>query len=133
MGLPRVNYLAQYAYNLRINQTESEKRLWFDFLRDYPIHFRRQKVIGRYIVDFFSNKTRISIELDGSQHFEPAALELDAYRTRYLELLEIKELRFTNSDIWNDFEGVCEVIHSEVTLRRNDLITVPLHLLQRKK
>lgn len=133
MGLPRTNYLANYAMNLRRNETESEKRLWFGFLKDYPIPFRRQKVIGCYIVDFFSNKTRISIELDGSQHFSEDSLIKDQYRTRYLELLEVKELRFSNYEIWNDFEGVCELIHQEVMTRRNDVVEIPLQLLKSKR
>lgn len=133
MGLPRKNNLVPLAYQLKRNATKEERKLWYRFLCTYPIPFRQQKIIGIYIVDFFCNKVRLSIELDGSQHFEKEGMAKDSYRTRYLELLEIKELRFSNYDIWNNFEDVCETIHNEVTTRRNDIITVPLARLTNKK
>lgn len=132
MGLPRDNRLCIHKASLRKNMTESEKRLWFGFLCNYPIPFVAQKIIGRYIVDFFCNTVRLSIELDGSQHYEVHEIKKDELRTGYLEMLEVKELRFPNSDIWNDFEGVCEKIHYEVQNRRNDLIELPLSLLTSK-
>lgn len=133
MGLPRDNYLCDYKIKLKENPTEAEKRLWFGFLRDYPVPFVSQKIIGRYIVDFFCNTVRISIELDGSQHYEKVEQNRDIIRTGYLEMLEVKELRFPNSDIWNDFDGVCELIHNEVQARRNDLICLPLSNLTSKR
>lgn len=132
MGLPRKNRLAKLACQMRTKPTDAERKLWYEFLSTYPIPFRQQKVIGMYIVDFFCNKVRISIELDGSQHYEEQGLVDDMYRTRYLELLEVKELRFSNYDIWNNFESVCETIHLEVTKRRNDIVEVPLELVKRK-
>ena len=50
--------------------TPEERHLWYDFLRNYPIRFNRQKIIGKYIVDFYCAKAKLIIELDGSQHFE---------------------------------------------------------------
>jgi very-short-patch-repair endonuclease len=47
-----------------------EGHLWYDFLRSYPVRFSRQKVLGKYIVDFYSAEAKLVIELDGSQHFE---------------------------------------------------------------
>lgn len=133
MGLPRKRGLSILAQQLKINATACERKLWYEFLCDYPISFRQQKVIGIYIVDFFCSKVRLSIELDGSQHYEPAALEHDLFRTRYLELLEIKELRFSNYDVWNNFEGVCETIHNAVTKRRNDIVEIPLSYVKNKQ
>ena len=124
MGLPRRNALASLAYQLRCNATPAERKLWYRFLCSYSVPFRQQKVIGPYIVDFFCNKVRMSIELDGSQHYEEKGRIKDTYRTRYLELLEIKELRFSNYEISNDFEAVCETINIEVTKRKNDLIDI---------
>lgn len=126
MGLPRDNQLCPQSKYLKINMTETEKRLWYKFFRDYPFLFRPQKIIGPYIVDFFCNKVRLSIELDGSQHYEPEYIKKDRIRTNYLEMLEVKELRFPNSAVWENIEGVGEVIHREVQLRRNDLVTIPL-------
>ncbi|WP_139651395.1 endonuclease domain-containing protein [Raoultibacter phocaeensis] len=133
MGLPRKRNLSVLAHQLRVSATREEKKLWRDFLSTYPIPFRQQKVIGVYIVDFFCNKVRLSIELDGSQHYEETGRTRDMYRTRYLELLEIKELRFSNYDIWFNFESVCETIHNEVTDRRNDLVTQSLDRVKDKR
>lgn len=133
MGLPRDNSLICAACSLRKNLTEAEKLLWFRFLRNYPIRFTQQKIIGSYIVDFFCNKVRISIELDGSQHYQEEIRRRDKIRTTYLEMLEIKELRFPNNAIWDNFEGVCESIHQEIQKRRNDVIDIPIHELIRKK
>lgn len=133
MGLPRKNSLVPLAQKLRHDATAEERKLWYEFLYSYIIPFRQQKIIGNYIVDFFCNKARLSIEVDGSQHYEEEAKIRDEYRTRYLELLEIKELRFSNHDIRYHFEDVCETIHIEVCKRRNDIVELPLSLLYRKK
>ena len=132
MSLPRNNNLVQYAQQLRINLTEMEKKLWYEFLSTYPIPFVYQKIIGNYIVDFYCRRVRISIEIDGSQHFTDKALEYDARRTLFLEIYEIKELRFTNYEINNNFEEVCECIHQAVENRRNDVINIPLMLVKGK-
>lgn len=113
--------------------TEAEKRLWYEFLGDYSPNFVCQKIIGPYIVDFFCNTVRLSIELDGSQHYEEDGRKHDEVRTTFLEMLEIKELRFPNNAIWENFEGVCEVIHNETQKRRNDLIRIPLSVVKKKR
>ncbi|MCL1799173.1 MAG: endonuclease domain-containing protein [Eggerthellaceae bacterium] len=132
MGLPRNNNLVKNASSLRTNMTPTEKRLWFGFLYEYSLHFRQQKIVGPYIVDFFCNKVRLSIELDGSQHYEEHHKKRDQIRTTYLEMLEIKELRFPNSAVWDNFEGVCETIHREAQRRRNDIVTRSVSLLSKK-
>ena len=77
--------LTQKAKTLRKNMTKEERRLWYDFLRTYPVRFLRQKVIDNYIVDFYCHEARIIIELDGSQHYEPKIAEYDAQRTAFLQ------------------------------------------------
>ncbi|MEI3231606.1 MAG: DUF559 domain-containing protein [Gordonibacter pamelaeae] len=77
--------LAERARYMRKNMTEAEKILWFRFLREYPIRFSNQIIVGPYIVDFYCRKVRLSIELDGSQHYE----EVHRNTTRY-ELLTWK-------------------------------------------
>ncbi|MCL1797224.1 MAG: endonuclease domain-containing protein [Eggerthellaceae bacterium] len=133
MGLPRNNALVKNAQELRTNMTPAERRLWFGFLREYPLLFRSQKIVGPYIVDFFCNKVRLSIELDGSQHYEEPHIKRDRLRTNYLEMLEIQELRFPNSYVWENFEGVCEVIHEAAQGRRNDLVSLSLSTLRKKR
>lgn len=123
MGFTRRQELAQRANTMRNNQTYYERLLWLHFLRTYPISFVPQKVIGNYIVDFNCRKARLSIELDGDSHYSIRQREYDRVRTTFLEVLEIKELRFTNTEVVENFEGVCEAIHIEVQRRRNDVLT----------
>ncbi|MBC2887975.1 endonuclease domain-containing protein [Gordonibacter massiliensis (ex Traore et al. 2017)] len=125
--------LAEHARFMRRNMAAAEKKLWYQFLCDYPIRFSSQIIVGPYIVDFLSRKIRLSIELDGSQHYEESQRKYDEVRTTYLEMEGIKELRFPNSYIWDNFEGVCECIHQEVQKRRNDLWTIPLQLVKNKR
>lgn len=121
MNTTRRQLLAQRASTMRKQMTYAERQLWFSFLREYPTPFVAQKVIGSYIVDFYCRKARLSIELDGNSHYTKGQKEYDRIRTTYLEMMEIKELRFTNNDIIENLEGVCEVIHADVLNRRNDI------------
>ena len=98
------------AQSLRKNATKEENKLWYQYLRTYPIQWNRQKVIGGYIVDFYCKKAKLVIELDGAQHFEPDAILYDKIRTEYLNALELTVLRFTNAEINQRFEAVCRKI-----------------------
>ena len=105
------------AQALRKNMTKEENLLWYQFLRHYPCQFRRQYVIGNYIVDFYCHRARLVVELDGSQHYTPEEMEKDAHRTRYLESLGLQVLRFSNLDVLRRFRGVCEAINLTVQER----------------
>ena len=98
------------AKMLRKNMTKEERHLWYDFLRDYPIKFTRQKVLGKYIVDFYCAQAKLVIELDGSQHYEPKNIQKDNERTEYLKEYDLQVLRIPNSEINSNFYGVCEYI-----------------------
>ena len=106
--------LLNVAKNLRKNMTKQECRLWFDFLRDYPVRFYRQKIIGNYIVDFYCAKAKLVIELDGSQHFEDKVI-YDEKRTEYLEQYGLTVLRIPNNYANEHFEEMCEYIDSVVS------------------
>ncbi|MBO5357991.1 MAG: endonuclease domain-containing protein [Clostridia bacterium] len=95
---------------LRKNMTPEERHLWYDFLSDYPIKFNRQKIIGKYIVDFYSAKAKLIIELDGSQHFEENGVLKDNERTKFLEQYGFIIIRIPNNEIKQNFRGVCEYI-----------------------
>jgi very-short-patch-repair endonuclease len=99
--------IVPFAKELRKNMTKEEKHLWYDFLREYPVKFTRQKVLGKYIADFYCAKASIVIELDGSQHYEYLGLLNDEKRTEYLEQYGIKVIRISNLDVLKNFEGVC--------------------------
>ena len=98
------------ARALRKNMTKEERHLWYDFLRGYPVRFLRQKVIDRYIVDFYCHDARLVVELDGSQHFDPANQEQDRLRTEQLESRNLKVIRVPNNEVNQNFRGVCEYI-----------------------
>jgi very-short-patch-repair endonuclease len=100
------------ARKLRRKQTEVERKLWHAF-RDRRFHackFRRQQPIGPYVTDFVCFEHRLIIELDGSQHAEPAQIAHDTARTRFLESEGFRVLRFWNSEMNDNFTGVLEVI-----------------------
>ena len=98
------------AKALRKNMTPWERKLWYDFLRGYPLRFQRQKAIGNYIVDFYCAKARLCIELDGGGHYTAQQEEKDAVRTEELEKMDLTVLRICNLDIDRNFSGVCEYI-----------------------
>ena len=102
--------LVSNARNLRKNMTKEERHLWYDFLRSYPIKFLRQKVLGKYIVDFYCAEAKLIVELDGSQHYETREMEYDTERTVYLEQYGIQVLRIPNNEVNQNFSGVCEYI-----------------------
>ena len=100
--------------------TKEERHLWYDYLRQHPVKFRRQSVLGRFIVDFYCAKAKLVIELDGSQHYEPQNQQADQMRTEYLEKFGVAVLRFSNRDINRNFRGVCEYIDGIVQNRLNN-------------
>ena len=117
MAHPRNEKLLSNARNLRKNLTKEERHLWYNFLREYPIRFRRQEIIGNYIADFYCSSASLIIELDGSQHYEEAGKNHDQERTAYFASLGLRVLRFSNYDVLNHFRGVCEAIDLAVKAR----------------
>ena len=109
--------LVPFAKQLRKEMTKEERHLWYDFLRQYPVRFLRQKVLGRYIADFYCPQARLVIELDGSQHYVGNGMETDAQRTRFLESYGLTVIRIPNNAITQNFQGVCEYIDKEVKSR----------------
>ncbi len=115
--LPRNKSLKTLSSNLRNNATPQENKLWYEFLRTYPVRFNRQRIVGNFILDFYCAKARLAVELDGSQHYENKGINHDEQRTEYLESLGIYVLRFTNSEINENFYEVCTVIDEKVKCR----------------
>ena len=117
MCLEKNEVLTKRSQQLRKYATPEENTLWYQYLRHYPVQFRRQCTFKNYIVDFYCAKALLVIELDGSQHYETPGLVHDAERTAYLESLGLKVLRFTNTDINRNFRAVCEQIDFVVNSR----------------
>lgn len=106
--------LVPLAKQLRKEMTKEERHLWYDFLRGYPIRFSRQKVLGKYIADFYSAKAKLVIELDGFQHYENDNMQKDTERTDFLKKYGLTVIRIPNNEINENFQGVCEYIDSAV-------------------
>ena len=106
--------LVPLAKQLRREMTKEERHLWYDFLRSYPVRFSRQKVLGRYIADFYSAEAKLVIELDGSQHYEERNMKKDADRTAFLEDYGLTVLRIPNNEVSRNFRGVCACIDAAV-------------------
>ena len=102
--------LKSLSQQLRKNQTKEENLLWHNFLKKYPMRFRRQYIIGNYIADFYCHQARLVVELDGSQHYDPTRQEKDLQRTAYLTAQGLKVLRFTNLEVTRQFSAVCQAI-----------------------
>ena len=109
--------LIPIARVLRKNMTPEERHLWYDFLSLYPIRFLRQKIIGKYIADFYCAKAKLVVELDGSQHNTPEGVKYDTIRTEFLQQFDLMVLRVPNSLIHKDFKTVCAYIDDLVQQR----------------
>ena len=105
------------AQRLRKNLTKEERHLWYDFLKTYPVQFRRQYGVGNFIVDFYCYEARLVVELDGSQHYDPICAEQDRKRTAFIESKGLAVLRFSNADVMRRFSGVCQQIDETVKMR----------------
>ena len=98
------------AKALRKNMTKEERHLWYDYLKTHPARFSRQKVLGKYIADFYSAQAKLVIELDGGGHYTPEAQQRDDARTAFLEGYGLKVIRIPNNEVNNNFRGVCDYI-----------------------
>ena len=102
--------IVTFSQELRKNMTKEERHLWYDFLKSLPVTVHRQKVIGKYIADFYIASAKIVIELDGSQHYEEEAQKHDAERDEYFKQNKIRVLRYSNYEINTAFDSVCSDI-----------------------
>jgi very-short-patch-repair endonuclease len=102
---------------MRLTPTEAERKLWWHLRHRLPVeattHFRRQVRLGRYIVDFASHRACLVIEVDGGQHAERTAQDLE--RTRFIESHGYRVLRYWNNDVLTNINGVLEDILSAIT------------------
>jgi very-short-patch-repair endonuclease len=103
--------MLENAKALRSNQTDAEQRLWYHLRahRFMDLKFKRQKPIGRYIVDFVCMERRLIIELDGGQHSEQVAN--DEQRDTWLRSQGYTVMRFWNNEVMQQLEGVLEQIN----------------------
>jgi len=122
--------LKHRARQLRKNMTDSERVLW-SRLRGkqlLSVQFYRQKPIGEYIVDFYAPRTKLVVEVDGSQHMEAEHVEKDKHRDEYLAAVGLRVLRFNSREVLEETDAVMEVIYSatEERLQREIPLGPPL-------
>ena len=115
------NKLLNVARLLRRNMTRQENRLWYDFLRNYPVKIYKQRIIENFVADFYCCSARLVIELDGSQHYTDQGENSDRARTELFEKYGLLVLRFSNKDVDDNFEGVCYVIDKTIKERMSSL------------
>ena len=111
--------LTPNAQSLRKHMTEQERKLWYTFLKELPVRFRRQHVIGNYIVDFYCSEKHLAIEIDGSQHYMEKGVIKDEERTEFLSVRGVRVLRYSNADINERFSEVCEDIYNKVIIDKD--------------
>ena len=101
-------FLLEKSKELRNNMTKEERKLWYEFLKHLPLTIKRQKIIDNYIVDFYCFEKKTIIEIDGGQHYMPEGIEKDNVRDEYLKKQGYVVLRYTDSEVNKNFEGVCQ-------------------------
>ena len=99
---------------LRQDMTLAERKLWYEFLRGYRYRFVRQKAIGNYILDFYCQRLKLGIEIDGETHLDAKSQKYDETRTEELHELGIEILRFWNDDILEGLGEVENIIENKV-------------------
>ena len=102
--------LIERAKYLSKNMTKQERKLWFLYLKSHILKWYRQRIINRFIVDFYCSQANLVIEIDGGQHYSPQALAYDKERTSILKSYGLKVLRYTNYQIDYKFHEVCSDI-----------------------
>ena len=117
MEITKNDKLLPLAKKLRREMTQHERKLWYLFLRSYPVKVYRQRIIECYIVDFYCASAKLVIEIDGSQHYEDNGLHSDQIRDDRLKELGLTVLRFSNRDIDRRFFAVCEMIDNTIKKR----------------
>lgn len=104
--------LTPLAKKLRNNPTDTEKYLWYVLRCSHlGVKFRRQAVIGRYIVDFVCFERRVIIEVDGGQHADSRS---DILRDQWLKGQGFEILRFWDNDVLSNRDGVLQMIEERL-------------------
>ena len=117
MPVLKNNRMLDRAKELRRNMTPQERKLWYMFLRDYPVKIYKQRIIDSFIVDFYCAKAKLVIELDGSQHYTSQGLAYDRERSEMFQKYHLQVIRFTNLEVDQQFQAVCEMIHKTIQER----------------
>ena len=118
MNIPKDNTKLEAARKLRREMTPHERKLWYLFLQKYPVKIYKQRIIGRFIVDFYCASAKLVIEIDGSQHYEEQGMAYDTERSVVLESYGLKVVRYSNREIDREFSAVCQQIDDIIKERQ---------------
>ena len=99
--------LKSRADELRKNMTQQEWNLWYFYLRNHRLKWYRQRIIDRFIVDFYCHAAKLVIEIDGKQHYMDQGIVYDTERTQVLQGYGLKVLRYTNQQLVDNFQEIC--------------------------
>ncbi len=119
MVVKKNNKMLERARELRKEMTPHERKLWYLFLRKYPVKIYKQRIIESFIVDFYCASARLVIEIDGSQHYTEEGKDYDEERSKIIEAYDLYVLRISNYDVDNNFEAVCNLIDKTIKERMN--------------
>ena len=119
--LPYNPVLVDNAKNMRANMTPAEKKLWFGFLRVFPFRVLRQRPIDHFIADFYCPKLALVIEIDGGGHLSPSSIAYDKNRSSILDVYGLRVERFTNKDIFDNFDAVCRKLSAMISSFKRSL------------
>ncbi len=117
--IPYNQDLKNKSRELRKNMTNAEKKIWYNFLKTLDISITRQKPLLNYIVDFFIPSIWLIIEIDWDSHFQENYFKYENKRTKKLENYWLEILRFTNVEIYESFENVCNTIKKKIVNLQN--------------
>ena len=119
--LPYNGRLSGFAHAMRKAMTPQERKLWYLFLRSYPVKIYRQRIIDSFIADFYCASARLVIEIDGPQHYTREGDAYDFRRTQALNRYGLLVIRFTNPEIDRSFDAVCRQIDQAIRRRQAGL------------
>ena len=120
-NLPYDQRMRKRVQELRHKMTPMEKKLWYSFLRTYPVKMYKQRPIRTFVADFYCPLARLVIELDGSQHYTEQGKAYDEERSSIMEGYGVEVLRFTNLEVDREFDAVCERIDARIKQRTAEL------------
>ena len=115
--VPKNGDMLPRARELRRKMTPQERKLWYQFLRRYPVKIYKQRIIESFIADFYCSRAQLVIEFDGSQHTIESGMQYDKERSSILAQYGLDVLRFSNYEVDCHFDAVCQKIDSVIQSR----------------
>ncbi len=123
-----INYnldLRNFARTNRKNPTPAEMKIWLAILsyKKLGYKFTRQKPIDHFILDFYCSKLLLAIEIDGDSHCQNN--DYDLLRTKKLNDLGIKVIRYTNDEVLHNLDAVYNNILFQLKIRTKQIKKSP--------